>query len=77
MSRLYCDGDITPDPNNLVNAVCSGDWMVETGGPFDPSILDTGAVVDAISSGFIVAGVPFLVVAVCRILLRPLKNRYF
>lgn len=38
--------------------------------PFDVSTLDPVAVVSAVGSGFIVAGIPFLVVMVSRLILK-------
>jgi hypothetical protein len=56
---------VCPEPIDLSTGspVCSAGWLaVESIYGFDPSMLDPGAIANAIGSGFIVATIPLAVV---------------
>jgi hypothetical protein len=78
MQTVVCSGSltITAPGTSITDASCSGVWVaVETGGPFDPATLDPVAVVGAIGNGFIVAGVPLLVILSGRLILETIRGK--
>ncbi|WNB77578.1 hypothetical protein [Methylomonas koyamae] len=77
MQTIACNGEltITGTATLITDASCSGSWVaVGVGEPFNPATLDPSAVVGAIGSGFIVAGIPLLVVLLGRIVLEQIRG---
>lgn len=71
MNYLSCD---QPWSFNGLQWVCNGTTSSFAVPPaFDVNQLDPVAVVESVSAGFIVAGVPFLVVMLARIVVKNLK----
>lgn len=72
MYQLVCS---EPYSNPGTGWACPGiESSIEVNPSFDVSTLDPGAVVGAIGSGFIVAGVPLLVILAGRIILNFIKG---
>ena len=75
MNALTCDqpftisGGVPTCPGNL------GSFDMSIFTPFDPSMLDPIAIINAFGSGFILAGIPFLTVMCARIVISTLKGK--
>jgi hypothetical protein len=75
MQYLACDGILTIT-GTTPDLTCSGSWIaLDTALIFDPSSLDASIVVSAIGNGFIVAGVPLIIIMCCRIILETIKGK--